>query len=323
MTVNTPCPGDSLLVVVFSYNRALQLEYTLRKLRENLLCLGMQIEVVYHTKGEPHKLAYEQLRREFPDIAFHERGPARSFWVDIFPRLFNIRNLYRYLKYSYLRRNRDNFKELIDGVIRRSPMPFVMFLTDDEVCYAPQVIDQDVFALIRADPRQVSFRCYVGLNNFDVPKNMRREGNYLAWNYYDPTMYRHWAYPFAVDGTVYDKAALLEVLRPMIYHMPTTLEAFGVSDVTAKRLFSRGYSPLRSSMLALQLNRVASSGTGASAHFDVDELNAAYLEGWRLAPELPDINDNGIRPGSVLLRRGDETREVRDRQEIEPGVSAA
>lgn len=53
--------------------------------------------------------------------------------MDILPRLFNIRNFYRYIKYPYLRKNRDNFKKLLEDVISASTCNFVMFETDDNI----------------------------------------------------------------------------------------------------------------------------------------------------------------------------------------------
>ncbi len=299
---------NSLLVVVFSFNRALQLEYTLRTLRDNLVCEQMEVAVVYHTRGEHHALAYDQLKTECPAIAFHERSTAGTFWRNIFPHLFNLRNLYRYVKYPYLRKNRDNFKELTERIIMESACGYVMFMTDDMVTFARQPITQDLFTLIATDPMQTSFRCYVGRNHRNVPVGLKQHGSFMNWNYYDPAMSSHWAYPFAVDGTIYEKRALLSVIGPALYHMPTTLEAHIVSNVRARRLFSNGFSPLESTMVGVMLNKVQKLCENRAGKFDVDMLNEKFLERYRMDVvfERP-IDINAVVPAKILLRRGIKT----------------
>lgn len=304
--------SDSLIVVVFSFNRALQLEYTLRKLRENLICTQMEVAVVYHTRGAKHALAYNRLRANCSAIAFHKIGAAGSFWQDIFPRLFNIRNVYRYVKYPFLRKNRDNFKELTEHIIMKSACGYVMFMTDDMVTFARQPVTQEVFALIAANPLQTSFRCYVGRNHHNAPSGLEQHGSFLKWNYYDPNMSNSWAYPFAVDGTIYDKRALMSVMRPAFYHIPTTLESNIVSNVRARGLFSIGYCPLESSMVGVVLNKVQKLSANRAGNFDVDLLNEKFLDGYRMEAvfERP-VDINTIVTNQILLWRGTEEVLVR------------
>jgi hypothetical protein len=209
------------------------------------------------------------------------------------------------MKYPYLRRRRDNFKCLLEDTIRRSSCRFVMFSPDDAIFYKEQVIGKDVYDLILSDPRSVTYRCYVGRNHSNSPQTLQQEGAFLKWNYYDPVMYSHWAYPFACDGTIYEKKALLSVIGPALYHMPSTLEANIVSNVRAKRLFARGYSPVQSSMVVLEINCVQTLVNNAAASFDVAMLNHYYMEGYLLKVELPtQINSNAFIPKTLTLTCG-------------------
>ncbi len=312
-TMNSAEKNGGLIVVLFSYNRAMQLDYTLRMLFTNLCGDRLETAVVFHTSGN-HTKGYEVLRKEFEPrgVRFLERGPSNSFFIDVLPRLFNIRNLYRYLKYPYLRRNRDNFKALCEYALVSSSCEFASFLTDDSVFFEKQVIGEEIYELIRENPSQRSFRCYVGGNHADAPATLKSEGKFLTWNYYDSEMYNHWAYPFSVDATIYDKHELLNILKPTLYHMPSTLEAFLVSNVRARRLFSIGFSPQRSTMVGVMLNRVQKLVDNKSGKYDPDMLNEYYLKGYRLEPVLPEVDINAIVPREILLRKGDETIRLSD-----------
>ncbi len=299
---------NSLLVIVFSFNRALQLEYTLRTLQTNLLCAEMEVVVVYDTKGEQHLLAYERLKLDYFTVVFYKISAAGTFFHDIFPLLFNVRNLYRYLKYPYLRKNRNNFKGLTEQIIMDSPCGYVMFMTDDMVTFKPQPITHEIFDFIAKNPMQTSFRCYVGRNHHNVPSGVTRDGDFLMWNYYDQRMSNSWAYPFSVDGTIYEKNALMSVIKPALYHIPTTLEANIVSNVRACKLFSTGYSPLESTMVGVVLNKVQSINDNVAGMYDVEILNKNFLDGYRMEAifEHP-IDINTLIPEKILLRRENES----------------
>jgi len=111
-----------------------------------------------------------------------------------------------------------------------------------------------------------------------------------------------------VDGTIYEKRALLSIIGPAIYHMPTTLEANIVSNVRARKLFSTGYSPLESTMVGVMLNKVQNLCDNRAAKFDVDLLNDRYLDGYRMdVVFVHPVDINAIIPEKILLRRGVES----------------
>jgi hypothetical protein len=207
-----------------------------------------------------------------------------------------------------LRKNRDNFKTLVEGIIEESGCEFVMFSTDDSILYRDTFITDDILEMIRGDPYQVSYRLYVGSNLKDAPASLQRVGNLLAWDYYDKAMYHHWAYPFAVDGTVYSASALLDIIRGVLYHNPSTLEAFVCKEIMVRKLFRRGFSPLESTMVGLPINRVSSVARNFSGDIDVALLNQKFLEGYTLEYELPHpVNQNALLPQKVIISRGAES----------------
>lgn len=280
--------NNRLLIVVFSFNRALQLDCLLRTTFERLKLKDYSIIVIFHTTGK-HADGYKKLIEKYKEskqVDFIEREPLNSFWIDKFPLLFKNRNLWRYIKHPFLRSSLDNFKKLLESQIEINGCEFTMFLTDDGYFYKEVEISNNIFNKIRNNPMQVSYRMYVGKNLIDCPDNLAMEDGLLKWNYYDPKMYNHWAYPFAVDDTIYHSRALLRIISPVFYHMPTTLESFVVTHCRSKKLLSIGYSPLESNFVGLFINRVSTIGNNFSGIIDAGMLNEKFLDGYILDYEF-------------------------------------
>lgn len=306
-------------IIVFSFNRAMQCDTVLRSIVLHLGGADVTVSVIWHAT-ELHNQGYMVLNDIYKEhgIRFYERSQRErgSFFDTIFPRLYNVRNLYHWIKYKQVR-SMDNFPVLLEKLIESTPADLVSFNTDDNIYYADEVLTEQVFARILERPKEVSYRTYVGSNQQDCP-SMEIEGDLLAWDYYDPQMYRHWAYPFSVDGTFYERAFLLAFLRSLLYHNPVTLESFGVSHARAKHLFAKGLSPKKSTMVALPLNKVdmfvASNRRG---NIDVDYLNSLFVAGYRLEYELPsEISVSGFIPNRVWATKNGDRIELLVQSEL-------
>ena len=66
-----------ILNIVFSYNRALQLDCFLESFLKYFTGIDYSIAVIYHTSGEKHGVAYQKLISKFENytqIKFYERS---------------------------------------------------------------------------------------------------------------------------------------------------------------------------------------------------------------------------------------------------------
>ena len=298
--------NEGLLIIIFSYNRAMQLDCLLRSLSRHLKVEKYKVKVIYHLSGE-HVEGYNLLRERYKldeRVEFIERGSKTSFLRDkVLMFVKRKKNLERYLKHSYLRRANDNFKRLLESELSASGFEYTMFLTDDGYFFQDVHIPYEVLNEISTNPSQVSYRMYVGHNLTDCPKDLELVNSSLKWNYYDPDLTRHWAYPFSIDATIYNSAAILRIIRPVLYHMPATLEAFVVSYCKSRHFLSIGYSPLESNYVFVCLNRV--SDLIGSAYPDIlntEFLNLKFLEGYSIDFEFilpPDSNI--IYPQRIIL----------------------
>jgi hypothetical protein len=279
---------NKILIIIFSYNRALQLDCLLRSIKNRFKYDNFEIKIIYHTSGR-HLEGYDKLINKYKDeyrINFVEREEDYNFFRDKLPYLFKNRNLWRYFKHNFLRKKLDNFKKLLESILYSTNSEFTMFITDDGYFYKDVNIPHKVLQLIRDNPNQTSYRMYVGENLHDFPNGLKKIKGMYKWNYYDKEMYRHWAYPFSVDVTIYHTNTLLEIIKPILYHMPTTFEAFVCTHCKKKKLFSIGYSPVKSNYLGLFINRVSTIGDNFSGNIDNDKLNDLFKEDYELFYEF-------------------------------------
>lgn len=296
-----------LLNIVFSYNRAMQLDRFLDSFIQHMKYPEYKIAIVYHTTGN-HEMGYKKIIEKFEsneDIKFYERSPVKNYFFKIAPLLVYPRNLYRFIKYDFLRKIVDNFKFLVENTIEKSGCEFLMFSTDDTVYDADVYLDNNIFEMIREKRKHASYRLCLGKNiNFGDLKNGHQQEELIHWNYYENKEIKNWDYPFIVDGTIYHCGTILSILKKILYHMPSTLESFVNTYVIKKKLFSSGMCPLISCLTNVWLNRVQTLGNHTSLNIDVDLLNQKYLEGYTIVYEYEKpVRDWGIIPDKVFLKK--------------------
>jgi hypothetical protein len=300
------------LIVIFSYNRALQLDYLIKSIFEKFKSLDFQISIIYHTVGS-HELGYEKLINKYKNynvISFYKRKPKYfNFNRSSFS---SLRNLKKSINYSYLFNKKcDDFKELLESILEKTSSEFVMFNTDDGVYFDDVNVDKSVYELIRQNPLQVSFRLYLGKNIFGLPDYVKVENNTCVWNYFTPDLFNHWTCMFSVDGTIYSTKGMLEVLKKVVYHNPITLEANVYDYSKNKQLFSLGMSPIKSSLVCTKLNRVSVDSFNPTISINVDYLNEKLLDNFELSILIPEsITNANVVPNEVLLVKDDEITSI-------------
>lgn len=311
-----------LCCIVFSYNRAMQLELLLRSMREKLVN-DVAVYVVWHCAPE-HDTSYRILIEEWErkGVIFWRRSEKPHSLLRVLPYLFRVDNLVRYIRYDYFRRGIDDFKDLVETAIAHSEASHVFFSTDDQYFAAETWIPQKVLEIIHERPDAASYKFNVGRNLREFPMGMpfeeftvteqERSISVLEWDYYDPQATSHWAYPFSVDETVFDACSLVHFLHGMLYHMPTTLEAFGVSNVKRQRRFRKGMSPGTSTVVGMPLNRVQQTVANKSGNFSPGVLSRFFVEGFRLAPGSFGISSFVHVPSELVLRNGSKEQRVRE-----------
>lgn len=296
---------NKLHIVIFSYNRALQLDLTLRSIFENLHGSEKEVSVLYHYSSS-HKGSYKQLVSEWGHtVDFIYRKANRNFRMNVFPFFFKYyRNIFRYAKYKKLRESDYKFKSQLESIIASSDAELTMFNTDDTIIYKTHIIEGKIFDIIRDNPTNASYRMYVGSNQMDFPVEIRSSNNLYNWNYLDPQMYRHWAYPFAVDATIYNTHALLKIIKPVLYNTPSNLEGFVCEYCRRSGTLCDGYSPITSVAVGLPLNKVQTENNNVHGAFDVGKLCKLFMEGYRMIFTKKHITYSAEAQEYIILTKG-------------------
>lgn len=296
-----------ILNVIFSYNRAIQLDYLIQSVIKRFKS-DSRVVILYHTTGA-HKQGYDLLKKKYAEqknISFVERKNVIFDWA-YFDALNNKKDWAFFKERNLFKKNGDNFKGALQKIIKKSGCEFVMFNTDDGVFFEDVVVPEEVFNIIRNNPENASYRLYVGNNLEGMPDYLEKKNNFYQWDYYKDTVIHHWSYPFSVDGTIYHSGGLLKHLKKMVYHNPVTLEENGFQYIRYRKLFSIGLSPLQSQLVATKLNRVSVDTLNPTIHIKPEFLNEKFLAGYTLELVIPENIDNAnIVPSEIYLVSGDK-----------------
>jgi hypothetical protein len=165
-------------LVIFSKNRALQLDCLLRSIKDNFKVPYKSISILYKSDTNAFNEGYIKLRKKYD---FN--------WV-----------------------SQQNFKEdLLNIVGQNQDDSFTMFLVDDNVIFRPFSVDILVhyteeigFISTRAD------RSYK-----TPPPSFIYTDKYLLWDW--STSGSPWNYPFSLDGNIFKTARAIELLNNITF----------------------------------------------------------------------------------------------------------
>jgi len=308
--------------VLFSYNRAILLDLTLRSLAEKMIHPDIDYTVVYHCSAA-HRESYDTLMAEWQakGIRFVLRDERPRSFSQLIGMLVRPTNLYRYLRKPKMRRFVDNFKELVEGAIRNSGAPFTFFSTDDQYIISETFIPKVVLDRIQADPRHCSYRMglsdrFTGRGTLPADLQVTRlpfsengqEGTVLCWDATAREATKIWEYSFNVDFQVYDSAVLLEFLKPILYHMPTTLEAFGVKESRSRNYFRALLGTAERTVVGVQANNVQTMVNNPQMGYSPEKLRDLYESGYRLVIKDSQISSEQVlfMPETLFFRKIDD-----------------
>ena len=308
-------------MIFFTYKRALQLDAAIESLLINFENLQLPIHVIYHWSKD-HEISYEKLKRKWGSkkVTFHRRKKLGSK-CNMVKLLYRPLNLYWFIKIPWLRKSFDNFKYLLEDVIANSKSEFIVFSTDDQICYNKTEIPESAFELIKSSPKNFSYRFTTSLNFGDenmIPKDLevkihQEKGKPIFFQWDNKNNFKNilWKYRFHVDGTVFEKKAILALLKPMLYHMPTTLEGGGLWEARIRGFYRHGLSAIKRTSIGVQANNIQTISDTPCAYFDPELLRQAYEDGYHMVFDKSRVNEKDyIFIPTELTLQHDITKEV-------------
>lgn len=281
-----------MLNIIFSYNRAMQLDYLLKTTLSRFKNFDFETVVLYHTTGD-HKLGYQKLIEKYQKhhhIKFVERKKS-PFDPALFRTLTDKANIRFFINRNLRNKESDLFKSQLESIISNSKHELLMFNTDDGIFYQDVYLDDEILKIFKDHPKETSYRMYVGENIEDFPNFVKKTDNHFEWDYYASKQVTHWTYPFSVDGTIYNAKKLLQIIKKVSYHNPITLEQHTFRYVLKHKALSKGLGPIHSKLVGTILNRVSVDSFNPTLDISVDFLNSKFVEGYELLISLPEKID--------------------------------
>ena len=277
-------------LIIFTYNRAILLDVVLDSIFKNFKNIPKKIDIIYNPTVE-HSSSYEILKRKWSNynIIFHERKKISIFKLGVF-KLLRPLNILWLFRWPAIIKSSNNFKLLLEKIIKNTQGNFISMVTDDQIFFNKTVIPDFIFAKLIKE-KKIFYRFFTG-NHFQDEHKIHPKLkiiNYnkikpkiLRWSTEDKYAFSSWKYRFTIDGTVYKKNDLLELIKPMIYHNPITLEAVGLWESRFRGFFKNGYSTQKRTVAHYQINNVQKLVVNQCSNFSPDILMKAYLAGYKL-----------------------------------------
>jgi len=242
--------------VIFSKNRAMQLDLLLRTLFfccDDILKLS-DINVLYLAEGD-HKESYEILKKDYPQVNFTEE---KSFKDDLL---------------SFLHDKTS-----------------ILFLCDDSV-FTEKFYLEEVLEILNSSDDNIGFSLRLGNNttkcfpygdlNQNIPEMTLVKNNIYTYQW-KPAEF-DFSYPAEVSSSIYNLDIILELLNDLDYKNPNTLEA---ALVTNTPYFVIDKSLLlcfnKSVCFSVPSNRVQVYNQNRAGDVNADDLLKSFMEGKRM-----------------------------------------
>jgi len=277
-------------LIIFTYNRAIILDSVLTFIYKNFKNIPDKIYIIYNHTRE-HDLSYRILRKKWSksNIEFYTRKKISIFNFIILI-LFRPLNILWLLRWPSIIKSSNNFKFLLEKIIQNISGDFITMVTDDQIFFEKTVIPEFIFNKL-LEEKKTFYRFFTGNHFMDEHKIHPKlkivnynniETKIFKWNTEDKFASASWKYRFTIDGTVYKKIDLLNLIKPMLYHNPITLEAIGLWESRFRGFFKFGYSAQKRTAAHYQINNVQKLVINQCSNFDPQVLMKAYELGYRL-----------------------------------------
>lgn len=241
--------SNKLHTIIFSKDRALQLDSLLRSIKDNYSELPSSLTVLYSVSNEKFDKAYKILQdKEFiPGIT----------WC-------------REISFS------NDMRTIINSL---DPSSYIQFLVDDDIIFRP--FDIDILSKFTTQYLTLSLRVDKSYLRFPNP-SFQIDKEYLKWNWYPLFKKRtgnFWYYPFSVDGNIFHTADIQKMLTYIQFKAPNSFEG-EMSGAKKKFLNKRMMlATPRAVLFNNPLNSVQEEGETWNEGLSVESMNEEYLSG--------------------------------------------
>ena len=292
-------------IVIFSFNRAMQLEALLNSLVNYWEQPYFDVHVLYRASSNSFQNGYERLMGLFPSVWFHQEKAVSQKWYSLreLTDFYNLKLLYLC---PHLRSHKSDFRQQLLSILLQEGADTIMLLTDDAVFIRPIILSPaDLFWLSEAPTRrQLSLRHGQELIGECHPTST---ADGYEWQFCDPQNNSHWSYRFSLDGHIYDRKILIMVLKCASFSNPNTLESGGLLHFCHRKMLTECRCGKNVCLLSYPLNIVQNTFSNEALDVSPSILNDYYLRGYSIQyPTVENISSFQIYPDCIILHRDNE-----------------
>lgn len=221
-------------LVIFSYDRPMQLYALLESVEQNVQGIDRQV-VIYRTSQKAYEKAYKTVRKRFFRVEFllqDKKMPEKDFQPLVLSTVFG----------------------------KESKAKYVVFATDD--CIVTRLIDLNQACSLMEQYRAYAFYfrlglnidyCYMNNSYTGIPKGDDL-GECFLWKLLEGV--GDWGYENNVDFTLYRKRDIQPMLEKLVFHNPNMMESKWAKCTLPNK---KGICFHQSCMINMPLNTVANA----------------------------------------------------------------
>ncbi len=254
----SPDRQDLVDILVFSYNRPLQL-YALLESLEKLSTGYRKIGVIYREDPE-YASGYKMVKNRFSDVYFFQQSsvnPKKDFKPLVMDFTFgDFGKDASYIAYA------------VDDIIITDEINFKIGVE--------KLKQTSAYGLYYRLGKHTDF-CYSINEHQGVPDLIDVADNYYAWQFSKGK--GDWNYPNSVDLVLYNKADLKTLFEKMKFTFPNDFEGEWAKYADAKKI---GLCYERAKMVNIPMNIVSTFNNRFINSYSAEELNLMFLKGLKI-----------------------------------------
>ena len=278
-----------LQVIVFSFNRALQLDTLLSTMLEHWKHPDFDLSVVYNSSTNDFQKGYDLLinkMKDYSNIHFYkEQQPGDNLKMMDFLNIHNIKRLY---EKKCLRHPKTNFRSLVINLMENSSEKYIMFMTDDAMFIDDVNIDIDTMNWILSNPIQNQYSLRVGKGMDDKNAIYEEHEDFISWDFSKQDVTTNWGYCFSVDAHIYAKDTVLNLFKRNLFVNPNTLEGPVFGDAKRNGFLNCGRGPKHTLILSFPINMVQTVDKNETLGISTVMMNQYYLDGYTMRYPIPE-----------------------------------
>ena len=256
----------SISCIIFSFDRPLQLDATLRSLKLHLE-RQIEIRIIYRCSNKKISEYYDDIQLRYPDVVLinEEKQGFRNTLIQAVTNLCT-----------------DKIFFLVDDIIFIRKLPLHDMLSFDSKWFVPSL--RLGLSLTR---------CYtLNCSQPRPPFLPSPDSRWLIWEW--RLGEADWGYPLSVDGNIFDRVEFLQMIKGIEFKAPNSLEKN--LQVFLPNFQARfGISAQLPCLVNIPCNRVQNEITNRAGSTVLDDLHAA----WEAHLQIDIDAFNGLKPISA------------------------